>query len=354
MQMHPDHLPTAYPNVLLAITPGSGMLPPMKDLQILRLFNQLMLSLSIALTPVQAAADEVVPPLQQAPSATASAAPASALDKEPENAALASRNAILLSPTVQFKNTVGTPAYYQEAFEHHCRNAKTTGDANSYYVMGWQYANGRGMKRDLALASAMLTKAAEAGHPKARGILEVMPPVDTPPEMPACLRPDPPPPRIEIAALPEVVPDFYERDGKIHQLVSRLAPEFGIDINLAMAVIAVESGFNPRATSPKNAQGLMQLIPDTARRFQVRNPYDPEDNVKGGLAYLRWLMTQFEGNVELVAAAYNAGEKAVEKYRGIPPYPETRNYVQKVVGLYRKTTHPYQDHLGRTVNMTAP
>lgn len=323
----------------------------MKTLRFLHVFNQLALALGLALLAGHAIADAPAEPVQ--PAATDNAAAPVNSDAQ-GSTAVASRNAILLSPNVQFKNTVGTPAYYLEAFEHHCRNAKTTGDANAYYVMGWQYANGRGVKRDFALASAMLTKAADAGHPKARGILEVMPPVDTTPEMPACLRPDPPQPRVEVASYEESPPDFFERDGKIHQLVSRLAPEFGIDINLAMAVIAVESGFNPRATSPKNAQGLMQLIPDTARRFQVRNPYDPEDNVKGGLAYLRWLMTEFEGNVELVAAAYNAGEKAVEKYRGIPPYPETRNYVQKVVGLYRKTTHPYQDHLGRTVNMTAP
>lgn len=121
-----------------------------------------------------------------------------------------------------------------------------------------------------------------------------------------------------------------------------------------MAVIAVESGFNPRATSPKNAQGLMQLIPDTARRFQVRDAYDPEQNIKGGLAYLQWLMTEFEGKVDLVAAAYNAGEQVVTRYGGIPPYAETRNYVQKILALYRKSTHPYRDRLGRAVTFTAP
>lgn len=263
---------------------------------------------------------------------------------------LANRNAMLFSPSVKLTNTVGTPAYYQEAFDQHCRNART-GDANAYYVMGWLYANGRGVKKDLVMASTMLRKAAESGHAKAREILEVMPRPAALPEMPACLTP--PTVKPEMTASEETA-DFYKKDGKIHQMVSRLAPEYGIDIDLAMAVIAIESGFNPGATSARNAQGLMQLIPDTARRFKVQNAYDPEQNVKGGLAYLRWLMDQFEGNIELVAAAYNAGEKAVEKFGGIPPYPETQNYVQKIRTLYRKNTHPYRDRMGRSIGHATP
>jgi soluble lytic murein transglycosylase-like protein len=107
----------------------------------------------------------------------------------------------------------------------------------------------------------------------------------------------------------------------------------------------VESNFNPKATSPKNAQGLMQLIPATARRFHVKNLYNPEQNIKGGLAYLRWLMTYFEGDVRLVAAAYNAGEGAVDKYKGVPPYPETKKYVNKIYRLYQKSYHPYNKNL---------
>jgi soluble lytic murein transglycosylase-like protein len=107
----------------------------------------------------------------------------------------------------------------------------------------------------------------------------------------------------------------------------------------------VESGFNQRALSPKNAQGLMQLIPETAQRFRVKNAFDPEQNIRGGLAYLQWLLALFQGDVRLVVAAYNAGERAVERYRGIPPYRETQSYVQKVTSLYRKTTHPFGDAL---------
>jgi soluble lytic murein transglycosylase-like protein len=129
---------------------------------------------------------------------------------------------------------------------------------------------------------------------------------------------------------------------EIEQLVHRLAPQYAVDPNFALAVIRVESAFNPVAQSPKNAQGLMQLIPETAARFGVKQVLNPAENIKGGLAYLRWLLALFEGDVHLVAAAYNAGERAVEKYRGIPPYPETRDYVRKITGLYKKVSHPYE------------
>jgi soluble lytic murein transglycosylase-like protein len=85
----------------------------------------------------------------------------------------------------------------------------------------------------------------------------------------------------------------------------------------------------------------MQLIPETAERFGVKRVFNPAENIKGGLAYLRWLMAFFEGEVKLVLAAYNAGEKAVERYKGIPPYEETRNYVQRITGMYKKATHPF-------------
>jgi soluble lytic murein transglycosylase-like protein len=123
--------------------------------------------------------------------------------------------------------------------------------------------------------------------------------------------------------------------------VDDLAPRFGVDPRLALAVIAVESNFNPLARSVKDAQGLMQLIPETAARFDVRRPFDAKQNVRGGLAYLRWLLAYYRGQVALVAAAYNAGEGAVDRYRGVPPYPETRDYVRRVLGLFRRAFHPF-------------
>ena len=85
----------------------------------------------------------------------------------------------------------------------------------------------------------------------------------------------------------------------------------------------------------------MQLVPETATRFKVVNPFDARDNVRGGLAYLRWLLAYYQGRVPLVAAAYNAGEAAVDRYRGIPPYAETRDYVRRVLRLYRSERHAY-------------
>jgi soluble lytic murein transglycosylase-like protein len=128
---------------------------------------------------------------------------------------------------------------------------------------------------------------------------------------------------------------------KIAELVNRVAPGYGIEPRLALAVIAVESNFDATARSVKDARGLMQLIPQTAARFKVRNAFDVMDNVRGGLAYLRWLLAYYRGQVRLAAAAYNAGEGAVDFYRGVPPYPETRQYVQRILSLFRSDRHPY-------------
>lgn len=126
----------------------------------------------------------------------------------------------------------------------------------------------------------------------------------------------------------------------IRELVQDIARPFRVDPALVTAIIRQESGFRPCAVSSKNAQGLMQLIPETQRRFGVRNPCDPVDNIRGGVAYLNWLLRHFNGNVALALAGYNAGEKAVEKYQGIPPYRETQNYVRSIMGNYPNPYHP--------------
>lgn len=125
----------------------------------------------------------------------------------------------------------------------------------------------------------------------------------------------------------------------IEDWVQRLAKRYDVDPKLVLAVIAAESNFDPNARSPKNAAGLMQLIPKTAHRFGVENSMDPLQNLHGGMAYLRWLLAFFKGDVALALAGYNAGEEAVERYRGVPPYAETRAYVKRFMGVYGSATH---------------
>jgi soluble lytic murein transglycosylase-like protein len=108
------------------------------------------------------------------------------------------------------------------------------------------------------------------------------------------------------------------------------AARYGVDEAVVRAIIHAESAFRPNATSHAGAQGLMQLIPSTARRFGVADAYDPKQNIAGGVQYLAWLMKRFNSDLTLVAAGYNAGEGAVQKYGGVPPYAETQRYVQRV------------------------
>lgn len=119
-------------------------------------------------------------------------------------------------------------------------------------------------------------------------------------------------------------------------IISRYSNHYGLDDALVRAVIKAESNYNPQALSNKGAQGLMQLIPETARDMQVSDPFDPEDNIRGGSRYLRLMLDEFGGNVELALAAYNAGPNAVKRFGGIPPYQETQNYVVKVKNFQRQ------------------
>ena len=119
------------------------------------------------------------------------------------------------------------------------------------------------------------------------------------------------------------------------QLINRVASLHGVDEELVQAIVKVESDYDPRAVSPKNCRGLMQLHPDTARRFGVQDVFDPAQNIEGGVRYLSYLIDAFGQELDRVLAAYNAGENAVRRYDGIPPYPETVGYVKKVKALFR-------------------
>ena len=123
-------------------------------------------------------------------------------------------------------------------------------------------------------------------------------------------------------------------DKEIDAAIEQAASRHNVDPNLVRSVIKVESNFNPNAVSRKGAMGLMQLMPQTARQLQVKNPFDPEQNVDAGVRHLKQLMQSFGGDVKLTLAAYNAGAGAVNRSAGIPHYAETRNYVRRITDLY--------------------
>ena len=128
--------------------------------------------------------------------------------------------------------------------------------------------------------------------------------------------------------------------GQYADLINQIATEEGVDPELVRAIIKAESNFDPRAISRKGAQGLMQLMPGTAGRYAVTNAFDPEANIRGGVRYLRFLHDLFPGHLTLALAAYNAGENVVLRCNGIPPYPETRQYVNRVLRFYGRPDPP--------------
>jgi soluble lytic murein transglycosylase-like protein len=126
----------------------------------------------------------------------------------------------------------------------------------------------------------------------------------------------------------------------VRDLVDRVSREHGLDPKLVDAVVRVESSYNPYAVSRKGAMGLMQLMPETARRLGVSDPFDAEQNVRGGVREVARLVDRYNGNLQLALAAYNAGEGAVARFRGVPPFRETRDYVSRILSIY--TGKPYR------------
>lgn len=248
---------------------------------------------------------------------------------------------------VAYENGEGVSRNPVLAATLYCKSARL-GDAEAQYNLGWMYANGRGVERNDVAAAFFFHAAAEQGLEAAKRMLKVVGGITT--DIPECMRPPaaPPPPAALPAAVIKPMVDYSAIAPRpIFDLVMKLAPQFKVEPQLALAIIAAESNFNSLALSPKNAQGLMQLIPETSERFNVKNAFDPTQNIKGGLTYLRWLLAYFEGDVALVAAAYNAGEGKVERYRGVPPYLETRAYVQRILKAVGVPDHPFDAKITR-------
>jgi len=141
-----------------------------------------------------------------------------------------------------------------------------------------------------------------------------------------------------VEAIPEDIP--LSGDCDLDWIIFRAGEKQGVDPRFIHAVIKQESRYNPKAVSYVGAEGLMQMMPATAQRFGLKDPFDPKANVEAGTKYLKWLLKRFDGDVSLALAGYNAGEGSVDKYKGVPPFSETQNYVKKIVGTYGKTYHP--------------
>ncbi|HAJ92707.1 MAG TPA: lytic transglycosylase [Gammaproteobacteria bacterium] len=242
----------------------------------------------------------------------------------------------------QYEHAIGYRRDYGRARQLYCAAARL-GYLPAQTRLAWMYANGLGAPRDTDLAAAWMEVVAANGDLQARKFLAFVgePGVTRKPRCTYESRFD----AYAVATIPgkdwDAGVNIASPERKqIAAWVRALAPDYGLDPNLILAIIQTESNFNPRARSPANAQGLMQLIPATAARFGVRDRTNPVQNLHGGMAYVRWLLSFFQGDLKLSLAGYNAGEHAVEKYLGIPPYRETQNYVRKVIRAYGRNSHP--------------
>jgi soluble lytic murein transglycosylase-like protein len=266
----------------------------------------------------------------------------------------------LLEEGARFEHGEGIskdPASAQRAY---CA-AIDLGSSDAMIRLGWMYANGRGVARDDAIAFGLFDRAAKAGNAMGER-LSAMVRASAAKASPCATRSQNGPlvagaaqrneGNVTSSAQPKpsvtlgVPAEFRKPMSSLEQKkltanILKMSTQFRLDPRLVLAVIQQESSFDPNARSPKNAQGLMQLIPETAERFAVKDPFDPLENVRGGMAYLRWLLAYFKGDVSLVLAGYNAGEGAVDKHKGIPPFGETLAYVQRIRALYPFDRHPF-------------
>ena len=226
-----------------------------------------------------------------------------------------------------YERADGVKADPRLALSLYCRAARQD-YADAALMAGRMHMAGLGgVSKDADLGRAWLRKAASLGNEQAERLVGGG---ETKVKMPD--RCEPPNLRWGIIRKPPA---------EIRAMVQKMAPTYGLDPELVLAVIAVESGYRVDVVSNKNAQGLMQLIPETAERFGVTDPFNAEQNLRGGMKYLRWLLAYFDGNIAYALAGYNAGEGAVLQYKGIPPYRETQDYVTKIRSVYAQTYHPF-------------
>ncbi len=213
--------------------------------------------------------------------------------------------------------------------------AAIKGATDAQRSLAWMFLNARGIEKDEALAVRWFKAAAKSGD---KYSLQMLSRLDKNLKTKKRI----------CVALP--TPYWESRKcskscKKVVKVVNDIAPGYNVEPRLVLALIQQESNFKVKARSHKGAIGLMQLMPATAKRFGVKNAWAPEQNIKGGVRYLVWLLKQYQGNVALTLAGYNAGEKAVERYKGIPPYKETQRYVKRIMKIYGKTHHPYEKNI---------
>ena len=243
------------------------------------------------------------------------------LFRSPRASAADAEAATKLAAAVRLERGIGAARNYPQALTLYCEAAQQ-GSADAAYAAAWMYLNGAGMRRDTPNGIAWLRVAAKGGHAEAKRWLDLVGSL-TVPRAPHC--------RATFTTSPgralKPPPEFVE-------LANQAAAENQLDPGLVLSVMGTESGFRPNAVSPKKAKGLMQLMDDTAKRFGVKDVFEPADNIRGGARYLRWLIDYFDGDVALALAGYNAGEQAVTRYGGVPPYAETRAYLEKIRARY--------------------
>ena len=248
----------------------------------------------------------------------------------------------LVELAARYENGEGVTRDYARALSLYCQ-AADLGDASAFLSLAWMYMNGRGVTINDPIAVRWLRKAADRGIPQAVNLLQMEIGV-APSEQTGCSWRSPSSVSHHGVATPE-----------ISQIIAHEAAEAGVDPNLVWAIIAVESEFNPRAVSVRNAQGLMQLMPETAARFHLTDTFDARQNIHAGTTYLRTLLDRFGGDLKVALAAYNAGENIVASHHGVPNFPETTKYVADVIRLYlssgASTTELVSQHSPRPLVM---